>query len=67
VSRRLEYRFAIPTETKPFEIAHHGFGGAGNHSWLVDVFDAQPYGITRFAGGKPCSEHGVNVADVHAS
>ena len=63
----MEYWFAIPVETEPVEVVHHGFGGVGNDPRLIDVFNAQSYGIACFAGGKPRSKHGVDVADMHAA
>ena len=63
----LEHRIAVPIQSKPMQIVHHQFGCAGHHARFVDVFDAQQHAVAAAARGQPCSEHRIDVADVHAA
>ena len=62
----LEHRFAIPVEAEPMQVIHHELVRTGDHTRLVHVLDTHQHAVATRAGRKPCTQHGVHVADMHA-
>ena len=67
VSGGLIYGRAVPVKAEPLQVVHDEVGRSGDDTWFVDVFDAQVDCVVAAACGKPCTQHRVDVADVHAA
>lgn len=48
------------------QVIHHELVRTGDHTRLVHVLDTHQHAVATRAGRKPCTQHGVHVADMHA-